>query len=107
MSEVSRILASIERGDPRATEQLLPLVYEELRRLAAERLTRERPDHSLQATALVHEAYLGSLVQRARNSGRAALISLRLLPRRCGGFSSTVLVIETGRSAKGVGSALI
>jgi RNA polymerase sigma factor (TIGR02999 family) len=58
MTEVTRILTRIERGDPRAAEQLLPLVYEELRRLAAQKLAREKPGQTLQATALVHEAYL-------------------------------------------------
>ncbi len=58
MSEVTRILSAIAQGDPRAAEQLLPLVYEELRRLAAQRLTQEKPGQTLQATALVHEAYL-------------------------------------------------
>jgi RNA polymerase sigma factor (TIGR02999 family) len=58
MSGVTQILASIEQGDPRAAEQLLPLVYEELRRLAAARMLRECRDHTLSATALVHEAYL-------------------------------------------------
>jgi len=58
MSEVTRILSAIEHGDPCAAEQLLPLVYAELRRLAAQKLAQEEPGHSLQATALVHEAYL-------------------------------------------------
>src|SRR5262245_32712183 len=58
MSEVTQILAKIESGDPTAAEQLLPLVYEELRRLAAQRLAQEKPGQTLQATALVHEAYL-------------------------------------------------
>jgi RNA polymerase sigma factor (TIGR02999 family) len=58
MSEVTRILSAIEQGDPHAAEQLLPLVYEELRKLAAQRLASEKPGHTLQATALVHEAYL-------------------------------------------------
>ena len=58
MSEMTRILSAIERGDPRAAEELLPLVYDELRRLAAQRLAREAPGQTLQATALVHEAYL-------------------------------------------------
>src|SRR5438093_9338714 len=58
MNEVTRILSAIEQGDPRAAEQLLPLVYDELRRLAAQRLAREGPGQTLQATALVHEAYL-------------------------------------------------
>ena len=58
MSDVTRILSAIEQGDPKAAEQLLPLVYDELRRLAAQRLVQEKPGQTLQATALVHEAYL-------------------------------------------------
>lgn len=58
MSDVTRILSKIESGDQQASEDLLPLVYEELRRLAAARLVSERPDHTLSATALVHEAYV-------------------------------------------------
>ncbi len=58
MSEVTQILATIEQGDPRGAAQLLPLVYDELRRLAAQRLAQEKPGQTLQATALVHEAYL-------------------------------------------------
>lgn len=58
MNDVTRILSAIEQGDPRASEQLLPLVYAELRKLAAEKLAQERPGQTLQATALVHEAYL-------------------------------------------------
>jgi RNA polymerase sigma factor (TIGR02999 family) len=68
MSEVTRILAAIEQGDPSAAEQLLPLVYEELRQLAAQRLAQEKPGQTLQATALVHEAYL-RLVAAADSSG--------------------------------------
>jgi RNA polymerase sigma factor (TIGR02999 family) len=58
MSEVTRILSAIEQGDPQAAEQLLPLVYDELRKLAAQKLAQEKPGHTLEATALVHEAYL-------------------------------------------------
>ena len=58
MREVTRILCAIEKGDPHAAEQLLPLVYEQLRRLAAEKMAQERPGQTLQATALVHDAYL-------------------------------------------------
>ena len=58
MTDVTRILSAIERGDPHAAEQLLPLVYDELRQLAAQKLAQERPGQTLQATALVHEAYL-------------------------------------------------
>ena len=57
MSEVTRILSAIEHGDPHAAEELLPLVYDELRRLAAQKLAQETPGQTLQATALVHEAY--------------------------------------------------
>ena len=58
MSDMTRILSAIEHGDPQAAEQLLPLVYDELRKLAAQRLAQEKPGQTLQATALVHEAYL-------------------------------------------------
>jgi RNA polymerase sigma factor (sigma-70 family) len=58
MSDVTRILAQIEQGDPAAAEQLLPLVYDELRKLARAKLSHEKPGQTLQATALVHEAYL-------------------------------------------------
>jgi RNA polymerase sigma factor (TIGR02999 family) len=58
MNDVTRILSAIEQGDPSAAGELLPLVYEELRKLAAQRLSQERPGQTLQATALVHEAYL-------------------------------------------------
>ena len=58
MNEATRILSAIEQGDPDAAEHLLPLVYDELRRLAAQRLAHEKPGQTLQATALVHEAYV-------------------------------------------------
>ena len=58
MSEVTRILSAIEQGDPLAADELLPLVYDELRKLAAQKLAHEKPGQTLQATALVHEAYL-------------------------------------------------
>jgi RNA polymerase sigma factor (TIGR02999 family) len=58
MSDVTQILSQIEQGDPTAAEQLLPLVYEELRKLAARRMAQEKPGQTLQATALVHEAYI-------------------------------------------------
>lgn len=65
MSEVTGILEQMQQGDPEAAEQLLPLVYDELRRLAAEKLAQEKPGDTLQATALVHEAYL-RLVRSSR-----------------------------------------
>jgi RNA polymerase sigma factor (TIGR02999 family) len=58
MSDVTRILSAIEQGDPAAAEQLLPLVYEELRKLAAQKMAAEKPGQTLQATALVHEAFV-------------------------------------------------
>ena len=68
MSDVTRILSAIEDGDSTAAAQLLPLVYNELRKLAAQKLTNERPGQTLQATALVHEAYLRLVdVERAQH----------------------------------------
>ena len=72
MSDVTRILTAIEQGDAKATDKLLPLVYEELRCLAAQKMEQEKPGHTLQATALVHEAYIrlvGSDVQNWNNRG--------------------------------------
>jgi RNA polymerase sigma factor (TIGR02999 family) len=71
MSEVTRILSAIQPGDPRAAPELLPLVYNELRRLAAQKLAQEAPGQTLQATALVHEAYL-----RLAGPGAAAAAAL-------------------------------
>jgi RNA polymerase sigma factor (TIGR02999 family) len=65
MTEVTSVLSAVEEGDERAAEQLLPLVYDELRRLAAQKLGRESPGQTIQATALVHEAYM-RLVQSER-----------------------------------------
>src|SRR5213592_951791 len=73
MSDVTRILSQIESGDPTAAEQLLPLVYEELRKLAAAKLAHEQPGQTLQATALVHDAYIrlvdGELSQHWNSRG--------------------------------------
>jgi RNA polymerase sigma factor (TIGR02999 family) len=84
MTDITQILLDVERGDPSAAEQLLPLVYEELRKLAAVRLANERPGQTLQATALVHDAYLrlagGSGEQHWENRGHffaAAAESMR------------------------------
>src|SRR5262245_54504499 len=66
MNDVTRLLSAIGAGDPAAADQLLPLVYTELRELAAHKLSQERPGQTLQATALVHEAYL-RLVVPGRN----------------------------------------
>src|SRR5262245_38924283 len=73
MNDVTRILSAIEQGDPRASEELLPLIYRELRRLAQQRLAQEKPGQTLQATALVHEAYVrlveGEEAQRWNSRG--------------------------------------
>ena len=68
MSDVTRILSAIKQGDTHAAEQILPLVYDELRKLAAQKLAQEKPGQTLQATALVHEAYLRLVdVEKAQN----------------------------------------
>jgi RNA polymerase sigma factor (TIGR02999 family) len=73
MNDVTRVLSAIEQGDPTAAERLLPLVYDELRRLAAQKLAQEKPGQTLQATALVHEAYLrlvdGEKIQQWNSRG--------------------------------------
>lgn len=76
MSDVTRILAAIERGDVRAVDELFPLVYQELRQLAAMRLSKESPGQTLQATALVHEAYLRLVGAEEQNwTGRGHFFS--------------------------------
>jgi RNA polymerase sigma factor (TIGR02999 family) len=70
MSQVTCILSAIEQGDPSAAAHLLPLVYDELRKLAAQKLAHEKPGHTLQATALVHEAYLRLVGQQEPGSYR-------------------------------------
>jgi RNA polymerase sigma factor (TIGR02999 family) len=72
MSDVTQILNAIAGGDPHAAEQLLPLVYDELRKLAAQKLALEKPGQTLQATALVHEAYLRLAASPGRGSGEEA-----------------------------------
>ncbi len=67
MSEVTRILMAIEKGDKRAVDQLLPAVYQELRQLATQKMSREKPGQTLQATALVHEAYIRLVGSEAQN----------------------------------------
>src|SRR5262249_27882898 len=69
MSEGTRILSAIEQGDPHAAEQLLPLVYDELRKLAAQKLAQEKPGQTLEATALVHEAYIRLVQSPQREQG--------------------------------------
>jgi RNA polymerase sigma factor (TIGR02999 family) len=86
MSDVTRILSAIEQGDAKATDELLPLVYQELRRMAAHKMSAERPSHTLQPTALVHEAWLKlvdspaqSWQNRAHFFGAAAEAMRRIL----------------------------
>ena len=67
MSDVTRILSAIEQGDPKAADELLPLVYQELRRLAAQKMAQQPPGQTLQATALVHEAYLRLVASENQN----------------------------------------
>src|SRR5438105_5043235 len=73
MSDVTRILNAIETGDPHAADELLPLLYHELRRLATEKMAQEKPGQTLQATALVHEAYLRLMANPGRAAGGAEL----------------------------------
>jgi len=72
MSDVTRLLSAIDRGEPQAAEELLPLVYTELRKLAAAKMAQEKPGHTLEATALVHEAYLRLVGNGARDLGLGA-----------------------------------
>jgi RNA polymerase sigma factor (TIGR02999 family) len=91
MSDVTRILSAIEQGDPHAAEQLLPLVYDELRQLAAQKLAQEKPGQTLQPTALVHEAYLRlvdvehapQFNSRGHFFAAAAVAMRRILAGRC------------------------
>src|SRR6476620_4422493 len=86
MSDVTRILDAIQQGDPKAADELLPLIYAELRRLAAAKMAREQPGHTLQATALVHEAWLrlgdGVFANRAHFFGAASEAMRRILIER-------------------------
>ena len=97
MSDVTRILSAIEAGDPRAAEQLLPLVYDELRKLAARRIAQEKPGHTLQATALVHEAYVrlvdGDAAQNWNSRGHFFAAAAEAMRR---------ILIETARRKKSV-----
>src|SRR5262245_42764146 len=95
MSEVTRILSALEQGNPNAAEQLLPLVYDELRKLAAQKLAQERPGQTLDATALVHEAYLrlvgAEQVQRWDGRGHFFAVAAEAMRR---------ILIENARKKK-------
>jgi RNA polymerase sigma factor (TIGR02999 family) len=86
MSEITRVLSALQHGDPRAADELLPIIYAELRRLAAAKMAREQPGHTLQATALVHEAWLrlgdGVFANRAHFFAAAAEAMRRILIER-------------------------
>src|SRR5207253_6484915 len=95
-SDVTRILSQIEQGDPQAAEKLLPLVYEELRKLAAAKLAQEQPGQTLQATALVHEAYVRLVnVENAQHwNGRGHFFSAAAEAMRR-------ILVETARRKRG------
>ena len=103
MTDVTQILSQIEHGDPAAAERLLPLVYDELRQLAAAKLANEKPGQTLQATALVHEAYIRLVdVEHASVLGFGAAISLPPRPRRCGESLSKTLAARDARSTAAI-----
>ena len=103
MSEVTRILSAIEHGDPHAAAGLLPLVYDELRKLAAQRLANESPGQTLQATALVHEAYLRLVGADDAHAGTAGVTSSPRRPRRCAASSSITPGASSLKSTAGTG----
>ncbi len=107
MHEVTRILGAIAQGDPSAAEQLLPLVYDELRRLAAEKMAQERPGQTLEATALVHEAYICLVDAAKHRTGTTATTSLPPPPRPCAASSSITPAANGGTSAAAPGGASI
>ena len=87
MNDVTLILSAVEQGEPQAADRLLALVYSELRQLAAQKLAREKPGQTLDATGLVHEAYVRcSVARESSNTGTVRATSLQQRPRPCGGF---------------------
>jgi RNA polymerase sigma factor (TIGR02999 family) len=115
MNDVTRILTAIEQGDGQAAEQLLPLVYDELRKLAAARMAAENPGHTLNATALVHEAYLrlvgdqhfddrGHFFAAAAEAMRRILVNHardRKRLKRAGGRAETARATRSDRFRRG------
>jgi RNA polymerase sigma factor (TIGR02999 family) len=104
MNDVTQILSRIESGDPTAAEQLLPLVYDELRKLAAQRLAQEKPGQTLQATALVHEAYVrlvdGNSEQNWDNRGHFFAAAAEAMRRILVDNARTKQSLRRGGSAK-------
>src|SRR5438045_8568819 len=100
MSDVTRILSQIEEGDPQAAEELLPVVYDELRKLAAARLAQEKPGQTLQATALVHEAYLrlagGEQAQSWKHRGHVFAAAAEAMRQIMGGGVRRKHGLKTG-----------
>src|SRR6478736_6446800 len=105
MSDVTRILSQIEQGDPQAAEKLLPLVYDELRKLAAAKMAQENPGQTLQATALVHEAYVRLVTGPVRSSAEASAASQCWDSRRhffaAAAEAMRRILVETARRKKG------
>ena len=103
MTEVTQILSAIEQGDPHAADKLLPLVYEELRKLAAQKLAHEKPGQTLQATALVHEAYLRLVgpSETPNSLGTVGAISSAPRPKPCVGSLSRMHGRKNGSAAGG------
>ena len=98
MEDISQIFTGLERGDVDAADQLLPLVYRELRDLAARRLRQEPPGQTLEPTALVHEAYLRLVGGDRPTRWKGAAISSQQQRRRCAGYWSRTRVTRTGSS---------
>src|SRR5262249_32923397 len=105
MSEVTRILSAIEQGDPSTAEQLLPLVYDELRRLAAQRLAHEKPGQTLEATALVHEVYL-RLAKLGAEAKKAVQELERIITKLPGGDLEARAIIALGKIGPDARTAL-
>ncbi len=98
MSDVTEILSRMESGDPTGADELLPLVYEELRQLARQKLANELPGQTLQATALVHEAYLRLVGGKNPSSWDGRAHFLHRPPKPCGGFWWIKLAAEIPRN---------
>ena len=103
MTDVTRILSAIDQGDSHAADKLLPLVYDELRKLAARKLSNERPGETLQATGLVHEAYLRLVGSPSEQKWNGAGTSSPPQPRGCGASSWSAHAKNVVQSAAAIG----